>query len=428
VIWSTRSRPCGHFRLSVDSARNRHHIRVDVVPKHCRSGAQSPGTIRPIVVRIVGFGLASVIQALSVILIARTAGAADFGVYAQFIAAGTVAGIILSLGFDTRIMTLGSSDRYGSVAATAMILRLSAVFVISGGVVGFALLATDVSFLVIAASCATLGVELVSPLVQSMLSARNKVGWAVVLVLAQRATILAAVLSMDDIFFAAVIGYGASSIYAVAVAVPMLSRPASLGEASQRMPGYWWSSVAPTLSQLEVVVSGGLGGNALAGLYASGSRLMSPLSTVTNALTAVFLPRLARDARGGTRNADYVTLKRLTWSMAIALTLASPVVAHFGVYLLGESYSSAWPIIVGFCVAAGLSGVSRGMQTMLYANDRPAIGAMAVTTGALLGIAAVAILAPFGPWGIAAAPMITQVTVLVLMGLGVRRTTRGQSD
>ena len=373
--------------------------------------------LRTVVGRAAALGLASAIQLMTLAFLARGVGPADFGHFSQLAGIGLALGALGGFGLTLRMLRLGGSGDAARVAFTAVLFTAGVAVVDAVLVVAIGQIVTGgFSAVSLAAAMATL-VEIPTQAVQALLSGRQRFTSAAVVLTAQRLIVLCAIWLLPVSSGAALaIGYALALLVLAAYLVVLAERPVPLGPVLRGGLGYWYASVAPMVGQLDVVIVGAVAGPGASGLYGAASRLMGPLNIVANAMTNVFVPRLAAvSAEGDRRLVEYRASRRSAWIIAALVVLVSPVAAWLTRLVLGAEFVGVEPVVIGFCAAAALSGVCRVEQALLIARDEPRKAATPVLVGALVLFLLIVTLAPLGSWGLAAAPVLAHMVVLALL-------------
>jgi O-antigen/teichoic acid export membrane protein len=185
---------------------------------------------------------------------------------------------------------------------------------------------------------------------------------------------------------------------------------------------YWLAALLGGAQQFDVAVVRLFGGASLSATYAAVSRIASPLNIVTGSALSIFAPVLSAIPRGPRRDREARVLIRIAATFSGLIVLASPLIAYLFVKLLGARYEGAVPLVLAFCVAAALSGVSQALQAVMIARGR--IGIVAATAGlaTITLLSAVAVLSASVPALLWIAPVATQLAVFCAYGWAYHAT------
>jgi O-antigen/teichoic acid export membrane protein len=178
------------------------------------------------------------------------------------------------------------------------------------------------------------------------------------------------------------------------------------------------------LTQLQTPVVGAVAGTYVAGLFGIASRITGPMTLLTTSVATVVVPELAN--RVGTPAFKQLSDKivKLSWGYLLLTMAAAVPITLLVVAIAGRDYEAAAPLIAAMVVAAGLSGCSQAFGSGLMALDRPASATTAIAAGGVVSLVALATFGLTGDVGLlAAAPILAQIVVLVLMVLAARRLT-----
>lgn len=376
-----------------------------------------------------GAAAASLVQALSYLLLARALGLGDFGLFGALFAAGSFGYVISGVGAAPRMLRLQAESNADLVRSALFVLRGGALAIIltlmaiAGGVLGL-----PPESVVMATSF--VAVDAITDVGQPALSGMGRLRAATGLLVAQRCAMAAAVALFALVPGGAVPGLIAIPLVATATAAvyPILVvrrrvDPAGLWAVVRGNGGYWMTNLAASLGQLEVPLVAVLGAPALAGIYAAAARLISVVTIFSQAVGYVLTPRLASVSSNDARAEIFARGRRATWMLQLGTVGLAVPIGLAAAALLGSDYSAGWYVFSGFVVGGGLMSVNQGSQALLLAEGRAADAARCVAVGALCGIVLAAAGAESGLlWVLAMAPASAQGVMMLLF----RRTLRAR--
>jgi len=186
--------------------------------------------------------------------------------------------------------------------------------------------------------------------------------------------------------------------------------------------GYWWSAVGDQARDLDVTVLAALNATT-AGVYALPARFVRPMNLVTQAVSSVSFPALARRATVSGRELALATVAGAAPVAVVASAVATcaPLVPR----LLGVQYSGAVPVLRVLSVAALVVGVNAMQTVYLQSRSVSAIRFAGVSTlgSAVSQVALAAALGLwFGPVGAAWGALVSQLALcLVLVGRSIKQ-------
>lgn len=338
---------------------------------------------------------------------------------------GVLFGAIAGFGFGSFALRLGAGRSVRELISTMLLLRLGMIVMVAGtlGVV-FGLHAGS-AMAVMAVGLLALSVELLSDLVQGVLSGQLRHGAAALVIVVQRVFPLVGVLVGQLLgwpLLGATIGLAFTFPFQLGVVWPYLSRPSAVPRTIKLAKHFWGATVVSSLTQLDVSMVGIVAGAEAAGHFTVGNRVVSPLGFLTSAMLNIFVPELTLAAPGEARRTIFRRIRRIAISAAIALVICAIPIAQGVIFFVGDQYQPALPAIGAFVVAAALSGISRTYQALFFAEDCPRIVTMAVVLGALAGFATILALGSIlGIVGAALGPIVAQVVILVAFTVSLRR-------
>lgn len=183
--------------------------------------------------------------------------------------------------------------------------------------------------------------------------------------------------------------------------------------------GYWMSSLAPNISQLQAPALALVLDTASVGLFAIAARLTNPLSIFVGAFQTLLMPELAR--RRGTL--PFYSLYRVSVvassAYGLILCLAAWLIADLVILLLGNDYASARMLIIGMIIASGISAISQAFQSKLLAEGRASAVAWTIGVGSFIGLGSLVAIAALGGTALLwLSPIVAQL--IIATGLALR--------
>jgi O-antigen/teichoic acid export membrane protein len=372
--------------------------------------------------------VSAVLQAVTILLLARSLGPSDLGSYFTVVSVFAGFSALVGFGMNTRALRLAAEDHAAAKRSTMTWMRLVTALIggaLSAWLGSLFLLDTPVLVLIAAASYAAS--ELVNELSQSIMLGSGRVGAAVGLMIVRRAAPFAAViwgLAQDDatLLFGLTVACGITTVYGLVVQRGLLSRPSSPLRLIASSRHYWWQSIWAAAQQVDVLVVQLFLGSSAAGLYAAASRLLSPLNLVTSSLLSVLVPEMSRFTDRRKILAVYARAKRLIGGYAVALAVASPLAGFVGPLILGSEYQASWSLFIFFVLAAGFNAASQPGMSLLYAIGEARKVAAATFISTLVGLCLLAILAALGAFLLLGLYSVVAFAILfVLVAWSVRK-------
>ncbi|WP_183042331.1 lipopolysaccharide biosynthesis protein [Microbacterium sp. AG1240] len=370
--------------------------------------------------------MASLFQAIWFAAFAREAGPADFGVFGVVLSGCLLAGAALGFGFGSYALRMTESGtNHRSTVTTMLITRIGTTVAIVSVAAAIALSTADSSSAVVLVGALSAAVELLGELGQGVMSGQRKILRAALVLVGQRLAPLCGILigsAFGDSLGGLSLGLGVALGVTTLGMLPYLSVPSSLFALIARSRHYWSASLLSNVSQLESPLIGIVAGAGPVGLYAAANRVVSPASLLANALLNVLVPEIASQD-DETRRLDIFRRVRLAaFGLLFGLIMLSFPASYAVLLVLGPEYSEAFPIVAGFVIAAGVSGVSKVYQSMLFAIGDARSVARSIGVGAVVGLACVAVIGvALSPGWLGLAPVAAQVVILGLMALAFSR-------
>lgn len=368
----------------------------------------------------------AVLQAVMLIWMARELGPVVFGSFAVALTTGSLLGVVLGLGATSQVLRLGESETDTAVMATLVRLRIvSAVMAGAGGLlVGRALgLGPDLSLVI----ALWVWAELVSELLQAVHFGHRRVGRANAVLVYRRVIPIGALATSvvwwpDTRWWALALGSAAAGVVALIVAPSLRRKRAPVGETISGARHYWASTVLVGLQTADVALVGLVSANPVhVGLYSAANRVTSPLNILTSSVLSLLTPELAR-ATPSNRPAVFRRVSRVLWGVSATLLVVSPVVAHVAVFVLGEAYAGAEPILVGVTASVAVGALVQGNVSYLYAIGKAKDLTLARLWSVPIGLGLVVAAAFTGQLGLlACAPIASQCVQLFAVRRAVKR-------
>lgn len=366
--------------------------------------------------RVLGTGFSSLIQAASLILLARNVGPTIYGEFSTLLNIGVLCGAVLGFGFASKALVSKSMSARQSTIATMIVIRFTVVLIVWVPVVGFSFVS---GYPVIGAAVAIyVGAELLSDLLQGILAGESRQVLATGLLLIQRATLLVAIilsgsLGNDSYWIAVGAASSLTALWQVAFFSTRLVKLRNPFKVIREGAGFWYSNLSASLNQLDVPIMRTSGDVATVGVYSAGARISAPLGLVTTAILNVFTPRLAGAKDDAERMRLFSRLRNIAWMYGAFLVLISPGIAAVLVWFLGPAYQDGRWLYGAVVVGAAISGVSQVYQALFYVSGQAAASGSIVLSGTIVFLLTVGAFAVSGAMlALVLAPILGQVVIL----------------
>jgi O-antigen/teichoic acid export membrane protein len=366
------------------------------------------------------------LQAFCFIVLARQLGADGFGAVAVGISTGAVASILTGLGGGTRALRLGLEQGLKRVAS-AMFVAQCVSACISGAtswVVVAGLLHREWSLgLAVGIMVAS---DTLCALEQAVLAGLQRQAASAGLLFFQRAAPFSGVVLANFMDTPAIVGYAAGAVLAAIAAVirPIRewSRPISFRRLVSTSRGYWLKNIVECLGLLDTVLVRIFAGSTAAGLYGIAGRVMNPIHIVTTSILSIVTPAAAALEQGSQAQATILRkCTKISVLCAVVFVMLSPVVAEIVIRILGPEYIPARKMVIGFMIAAAISGISQTIVARYVVEGRLGTVAASLGFGITLGLVAT-VVAAAGDWAawLWLAPVVLQVAILAFLTLNRR--------
>jgi O-antigen/teichoic acid export membrane protein len=205
------------------------------------------------------------------------------------------------------------------------------------------------------------------------------------------------------------------------------TRPAaSLMRLQRRAVSYGLTSLAASAQQLDTPLVAIGGGVVSAGLYAAAARLLGPLGVLSQSLSGVAGPWLARsqDSEALLRQEER-RVWIVTWVVALVpllATVAGPVLLP---RILGRSYAASGRVVGILAIGCVVSALNQGAAVMLQGRLAQRWVAVGVAIGLAVGLGATLWFSSLGgavgaAWGFT----VSQLVILALLHMRLRRLRR----
>lgn len=357
-------------------------------------------------------------QLAIVTVCARDLGAHEFGRLGVAMAVTAFSIAFIGGGLQTYALRVtgydGWSARFVSVVQmsvlSSVLAQLVALVVAAG--------ALSVPFGYAAAGAVIVGFDFVSDTAVALLSGIHRQSLASVLFLAKRvSTLVVVALSLMSGISPMTVWAAFTALFSIGCVLGCL-RDARPGVPFRRMVRevrqFWALSLMTSLSSLDVPVLYLTAAAPIPGYYAASSRIVGPLSVVPASLVSIAVPSLIR-------REEAKDTQRVVWFTtalyAAVVVLCGPAIAYIFIRILGPSFSGAFPVALGFVLAAGISGLSQAAQAELIAGGQASAAARVVGTFAslqLLGLGVLGIAGAHAAW-IAVLLVAIQTAIFVCM-------------
>lgn len=351
-------------------------------------------TSRDVIVRVAARLASSAFQAVTLILIARAAGPADFGIFALVLSLGYLASAITGVGASSRILRVKAETDGPPLSDALLVLRLAGSAVTAGACLSLQLFGLDAR-IVVSAALLVASDHLID-YAQAYFAGHGRQLVSSLVVVCQRLVPLVGVcgLVLADTFhfyWVAVLSVPVA-IGAIAPLVSTARKPQRIMFVARSSIGYWAAGMASNLRQLDPIILGLVARSDVVGSYAIAARMTNPLTIVVSALQSVLVPELAQRLGTSSFKKLFTWFSVASFFYAVLLCIASGTIADFAIWILGTDYADGRALIAAMVVAAGLSAVAQAYQTRLTAEGRPAVAAWVIASGAIVGLVIMPIL------------------------------------
>lgn len=367
---------------------------------------------------------ASALQAFGLLILARSLGVAQFGLFTVGVSLGYVIMSVTTWGAQYRVLRSAAENDPMALRATLLILQIGAVAVLAVG----SLVLLNLQVLPIAgfAGVTVAMVDQLNAFGQFDAAGAGSHRQASVMAVQQRALPAIALVATLGAFtwplflLATVLTAGQPLAFSVLELKPFRPDRRVLRKGS----GYWVYGMAQNAPQLEAPLLGLVATSFIAGLYGVANRVANPLTILSSALASIFIPEIARASDEKRRLHLGNRLIAVSVAYAVLVSVCAGWIAPLVVLLAGRTFAAAEPLIASTTVAAGLSAVSQAFNAILIADGRPNASSVTLGVGTCVSLAGLATFASVDSasflW---IAPLLTQVVVLTLF-VTLRRRDR----
>lgn len=358
-------------------------------------------------------------QGVFLVLLARSASLAEFGIYSTICAAGAIVIGLIGLGLPIRALQIRADqgDLGGSYLGAAAILSATSCLVclvISTAIAG------HISWIGFAASCFT-AAELQNNIAQSYLYGMKRNRDADVFTMFRRLLPLGALVvgfSYSDkslIFPLVSLSFIVAWLWGVLRFAGRYNFSNIRKNVLRGGSDYWLINVWAMLQQLDVILINTFFGSYLSGLYASAVRLASPVHIITSVVTSRLVPSLTHapdlTARSIAWRRVYVPLRAL---LVLAL-ICSPVLFWLAPLIFGLPSSVLNLMYVAAFGAAILSLYSQVVSSALYTQGMASVVQRYTKIAVLFGLSLVAVGGYFENYAVAGTGILCSQLVLSLL-------------
>ncbi|MFB2580911.1 oligosaccharide flippase family protein [Herbiconiux sp. P15] len=389
--------------------------------------------------------IAALLQALSLILIARNLDPAEFGLLSAVLGLATVVQTGIDMGVSTFTTRERAANPTSGAVATALrfntissivltLIALGALAVAGAGLSPVYFLMLPLAFWVSGERNADTRLTVAFADGDAKINVFNLLArraLAIVLFLALLALRVEPVLAYCTSVAVAALG---SSFFANRYVKRHVTVPSSITyrELLRQSWPYWLHSVATQARNLDVIVTSAIAGAAQAGFYSAASRLTSPLRILPTSLSTVLLPAASR------ASANSHSIRPLVKAVLVVVGIMTVLYAILFVlmpwlvpFALGSAYEPAVPVIqivlVGLPFAAAVSLIASLLQGQGH-KHLVATTSTITTVSCLIGVGIGALVA--GALGAAvalAASFVLQCAILTTSFFIFNRRTRRQA-
>jgi O-antigen/teichoic acid export membrane protein len=155
---------------------------------------------------------------------------------------------------------------------------------------------------------------------------------------------------------------------------------------------------------------------------------MNPVHIITTSILSIVTPAAAMEKREHGRTTLLRKSTKIAVICAAVVVSLSPLVADIAIRILGPDYAPARKMIIGFMIAAAVSGISQTLVAHYLIEGRAGAVAASLAIGITLGLVAISAAAAID-WMtfLWVGPIVLQMAILTLLVLNRRTSLRSPS-
>ena len=374
--------------------------------------------------RIVASGL----QALTLIFLARGLGPGEFGIFAASIAAAAFAAVGSGLGGTSMALRAAGQQNPEREVANLLVLRLITLPVVAVvASICCLILGADVGATFVFATFSYGVAEALGELVEAVLLGMQTQKRANVSLVGRRG-LTALLLGYGFLDLSAspatllLIASGLSILWSLVVVRPLIRRPRDLRITIHQAREFWLATVVGKLELLDTVVAAIVAVPLQAGLYAGSSRVTSPLNLVTGATLGVYTPQLAKAETRERRQATLRDARRFLTIVAAFLLLMSPLVGIVVELVLGHQYKGVAVPATLLTIAVAFGAFGQPFIAYFFSISNARVVTRARLAAVPLGLIAMGVLGYYlGAVGVAIGVCVLQSGQATLLWISYKR-------
>lgn len=375
-------------------------------------------------------GLATLFQALNLVLIARILGQEDFGLFSAGVSIGAFLGVVLGFGGTVLALRVRAEEDEGRQASNLVVLRLITLpFVVLGAAFPWWFAGNRALEFVIA-TLAYVCAETFCELTDAVLLGRNRRKLGQLSLLLRRFFLTCGLLlsfTVDEDLTA--ISIVVSSALGCMISLAFLRRigpirPSRVKQTFEKGRTFWAANVVGKIEITDAALASLVVASSQLGLYAGAARVTNPLNVLTVSILGIYTPKLAAADSEQERLEIFKSARRFLLQVSVALVVLSPVVGLCVDVVLGPSYEGILPIAAVLTIAVAISAASQGYIALYFARGHARMVFRARLVSAICGVAAMLVLGAFwGAIGVALGMIVlqsVQFASLLLVGRSSR--------
>lgn len=316
--------------------------------------------------------VASLMQAITLLLLTRILGPEKFGLFAALVAAVGVLVVLFGVGLNSLSLRLSALPDEQALRTTIALIRAPVALLAALTASAVALLLTGqggLAIIVVAGFYAAS--ESLGEGVEALLYGATRERRAQLTMLVRRAALLA------GLVVGVIVGNGLAGFSIAIVCVMsllwlalrgLLGKPAPLSRVFKLAMPLWMPTLLAKMQTLDVVVAASALSPSSAGIYSAAARITSPLNTFAMAALSVLTPRLASGSGMSAKEALFTKSRAGMRLAALALVVCSPGVGWITEIVLGEAYEGVWIIAAILTCMTAFAAVTQIYVSYFYAE------------------------------------------------------------
>lgn len=325
--------------------------------------------------------LGALLQAASIIFLARNSQTDEFGLVATILAVATLLHAIMDLGISSHIIKTRSENKDSEEILSCLIyansISLCAGLIFLAAFITIGIKVNEV-YLQLTPLAIWISLEKMADILLCVHQADGENKKISISIATRRLICLASLMALTTAKVQILVAYSTSM--AIAAAISYLSsaitinknlinqKKTSLSEILKKSRPYWIHSMSMQARNIDTAIVTACSGTTQGAYFSAANRIISPLSMIPNSMAMVLMPSISK--RESSKEQYLKSAYIISAVSSLPLLLIFVTAPYITPLLLGDAYEDAAPVLQVVCLGLAISSLSTIFSAILQGAGR----------------------------------------------------------